>query len=638
MRPSEAILRQLIVGQGDRMNRVIIISVSILLLLTATPRSDAQVAFRQTHSEVEVHDDGTSVQTNYIAIEAFNDSVAQRIAQQPLIYSSFRQEVTITDAYTQKPDGSRLPVSAEAIRTETLPGSSNFPLFNDLSRKVIIFPSVAAHDLVVYTARVETKRSFFPGQFLWYAWLNRTVRWPEYLVRITAPAAMPLTIEDRGMDVEREQSNGYVIYQIRASYPTALASDPSAVGPFERLPWVTVSSLPDYPALAALYGKIIGPKEDITADIEQLAASVTAGISDRREQTRAIYNWVSRHIRYVAIWLEQGAIEPHAASAVLKAGYGDCKDHAVLFGALLRARGIESEPVLINLGNEYALPGPPTFAVLNHVITWLPEFNTYADTTAAFAPFGILPFEEYGKPVIHILTSPSQRRTPLLPPGLAVATLSTDAELASDGTITGHSSTFASGPFSVVLRRAAGNIELQGQQQAARSQLKLSNEEGTGSFGFPAPGNIDGNYSITGNFRLDPQPELVDGAMFSLPLGLRLLGRPGDVLLGPLALRELPDTEPTPCHPGTQVEALSLRLPEGWRAARVPTEITLDNEALHYDTHWTTTDRTIAVRRVLISKIEGPLCKGEIRRQVAKALATIRRDVGSQIGISARAE
>jgi hypothetical protein len=267
------------------------------------------------------------------------------------------------------------------------------------------------------------------------------------------------------------------------------------------------------------------------------------------------------------------------------------------------------------------------------VITWLSELQTYADTTAAFAPFGVLPFEEYEKPVVHVLTS-HLRQTPPVPPGLAVATLSTRAELASDGTITGDSSSVASGPFSVMLRRMARNIELQGQQQAARALLKASSEDGTGSFGFPPPTSIDGNYSVTGHFRLDPQTELLDGATFALPVGLRLLGRPGDVLLGPLALRELPDTEPTPCHSGTQVEALSLTLPQGRRALRVPTDLTIDNDLLHYESRWSATDRMISVRRVITSKAAGPLCKDETRRKAASALSTIRRDLASQVQIA----
>jgi hypothetical protein len=133
---------------------------------------------------------------------------------------------------------------------------------------------------------------------------------------------------------------------------------------------------------------------------------------------------------------------------------------------------------------------------------------------------------------------------------------------------------------------------------------------------------------------LDPQPELLDGTMFPLPVGLRLLGRPGDVLLGPLALRELPAAEPAPCHSGTQVEVLFLTLPPGWRAAHIPTDITLDSNLVHYESRWSTVDRTITVRREVTSKLSGSLCTGEARREAASALSMIRRDLGAQIQIA----
>ena len=52
---------------------------------------------------------------------------------------------------------------------------------------------------------------------------------------------------------------------------------------------------------------------------------------------------------------------------------------------------ILGESVLINLGPAYSLPEPPTLAVLNHVIVYLPEFDLYDDPTANIAAFGMDP-------------------------------------------------------------------------------------------------------------------------------------------------------------------------------------------------------------------------------------------------------
>ena len=399
----------------------------------------AQITFHEAVIKFDVRADGSAVQESHLAIEASTDSAAQRLAQQPLVYSSSREELTIVEAYTQKADGTRYQVDPSAVHSELVPGSSQYPLFNDLSRKVIIFPAVAARDLIVFTVRREIRHPLFGGQFIWQAFLNRTSSWQNYSVTITSPAALPLHIEPHGMALEIQQNGDITVYRIQARYAVSLASDSAAVGPYQRLPRLFVSSLPDYSAMAHAYATLAIPKEVVTPEIQRLADQLTEGISDRREQARVIYDWVSTHIRYVAIWLGQGAVEPHAASAVLQVGYGDCKDHAVLFSTLLKAVGITSEPVLINFGNEYVLPGPPTMGVLNHVITWLPEFSIYADTTAGVAPFGVLPFQEYGKPVVHVVSLPSERRTPRLAPGAAVTSLSTQAELATDGTISGES-------------------------------------------------------------------------------------------------------------------------------------------------------------------------------------------------------
>jgi hypothetical protein len=290
---------------------------------------------------------------------------------------------------------------------------------------------------------------------------------------------------------------------------------------------------------------------------------------------------------------------------------------------------------LINFGSEYVLPGPPTLAVLNHVINWLPEFEIYVDTTAAVAPFGVLPFQEYGKPVVHAsATDPVVRRTPTLVPGQASEVFSTKATLSTDGSIEGESSTVASGPFSIALRLAAKGIDQQGHQRAARAQLKLSGEEGSGSFAFSPASGAEDEYRVSGHFHLDAKPELLDGQTFSPPLGLRLLVRPGDLLIGPLALRDLGQTEPTPCYAGKQIEEISLALPEGWRVNHAPADVRFENELVHFEARWTVAEHVVSVQRELTSIARGPLCDGETRKQAARALAVIRRDQTGQIGLA----
>jgi hypothetical protein len=89
---------------------------------------------------------------------------------------------------------------------------------------------------------------------------------------------------------------------------------------------------------------------------------------------------------------------PHTAQDVLRARYGDCKDHTTLLQALLAAKGILSGTVLVNSNSRYSLPSVASpLAVFNHAITYVPEFDVYLDSTAGVARFGTLPFNEEGK-------------------------------------------------------------------------------------------------------------------------------------------------------------------------------------------------------------------------------------------------
>jgi hypothetical protein len=307
-----------------------------------------------------------------------------------------------------------------------------------------------------------------------------------------------------------------------------------------------------------------------------LADEITTGTSDRRKQAQRIYDWVSKHIRYVAVVLGNGGYEPHEAIKILENGYGDCKDHVVLLEALLKAKGIASLPELIDSGNRYRAPETATPAGFNHVISFLPELDLYVDSTAGVAPFGILPVTEYGKPVA-LATEPGGSLT-MLP--LVVAEddeekLRTTAQLMADGTVSGQSTTRASGPFGIKLRGLAASVEVGGPERWAQSYFKSLGWRGKASFQFDPPRDrLAPDYAFSASFELEARPEFLDGKPFGLPEGIRMLVRPGEFLLGSWTLSK---TEPTPCFSGHQTEELSLTLPPGRDVELLPRGKTVEN-------------------------------------------------------------
>ena len=605
-----------------------------LALVGPAVAAEPPASLRQFRLDTVVQEDGTAVQTLHVETAVNNDDAARREAQQPIAFSDEVERLELVEAYTQKPDGRRIAVEPGAVRTQLAPGVPNAPAYGDRKQMVAVMPAVAGGDLLVATWRRTILQPLFPGEFAQTSTFIRTIPWDNVEVTTTTPADKPLQTEaHNGPVLDEADDGGHHVYRWHYSAPAA-GEDPAALSPLDRAPRLFASTFPDWAAFSRAYATLFAPKAVTTPRIQALADEVTAGTRDRREQARRLYEWVGQHVRWVAIYLGNGSFVPHAADAVLANGYGDCKDQVALLVALLAAKGIEAKPVLINLGPSYTLSGPATYTAFNHAITFLPEWGIYADTTPSGAPFGTLPFSEYGKPILAVTEAGgTPDRLPALPPGLAHERLHTTAVLSADGTVSGTSVTEGHGPYATALRLVGRASRAQGAESFAAAHLRRLPESGHGGIVLPDTDATGLDYRIEGYFTLDPRPGWLEGDSFLVPTGLRLLARTGDGLIGPMREQKLPVAEPTPCYAGRQEEELSLALPPGLRPSRLPKDTTVEGSFFHYESRWAFADGAVTVHRSLVSTLDQFLCEGGRRAEAAKALAAIRRDLDARIDL-----
>jgi len=599
------------------------------------PRIDPPIVERLMTYDVEVQPDGNHVAILHRELLVKNEAAVKQTGQIPLPYNSTRDSVDIVEAYTLKSSGRKLPVDADAVYSQLVPGSPTAPMFDDQKQKVVIFSDVEAGDTLVLTVKY-TLKPLIPGLYSLHWLFDQTFAEIDVRITVRTPQAMPLVTESHEVAFSQRVEDAKNVYEWRYANPKPLSENILALDPIDRAPRLFASSFKTYDQLATAYSALTEPKLSVTPRVQQLADEITAGAQDRRRQTELLYDWVSRHIRYVGIELALGAIVPHDVDTILANGYGDCKDHSALFSTLLKAKGIQSQIVLINLGASYTLATPPTFGALNHAITYLPEFDLYADTTAGVAPFGVLPFPEYGKPVVLATQNiPSIHHTPALPEGLATISIKTIAKLSADGRLTGDSETTGTGPFAIQLRSVAINIQSIGAEQAAKLQLRGQGFDGKGKFDFDSPFTMAASYRLAGHFEIEPHPELVSGNSFVPPVGLAMGTLPGNELLGPLYnFRDVRGIEPTACFSGREVSDLSLELPPGKRVRDVPKPADIKTDFMTYHAQWTLAGHTITVHREFTSKVSEPICLGSVRLAAAKALNDIRGDYNKAITLT----
>jgi len=332
-------------------------------------------------------------------------------------YNTTLDDIAEVAAYTQKPDGRRVPVQPDQIMDQQESASSDAPMFQDTRMKIVVFPDVAVGDQLVVRYVLKRHTPLFPGHFEDLSSSQFYTNKQFHLI-YDMPESMPLHADAVGFaPVPIASPPGRKRYQWQYQDGPNQRIEAESVSYLDYGKRLAVSTFAGYAAFADAYQARAHDKTRPDAAISALALQLTAGLQTAREKALALSDWVRRNIRYVAVYVGAGGVVPHAAPTVLENRYGDCKDHAALLEALLGAAGIDSSPALINSGNAYRLPSAPTLGIFNHVITYVPSLGLYLDSTAEQFAAGYLPIGELGKPVLLIkngrlaATPPAQPET-----------------------------------------------------------------------------------------------------------------------------------------------------------------------------------------------------------------------------------
>lgn len=151
-------------------------------------------------------------------------------------------------------------------------------------------------------------------------------------------------------------------------------------------------------------------RRDRSPQLQQKVNELTSAAPDTLSKIQALAAYAQKDIRYVAIELGIGGVQPHPATEVLAHGYGDCKDKVTLFSSMLKEIGVESHYVLINTERGSVTSTTPPNMGFNHAIvaiqlpeavatTRLPAFIKHKslgtllffDPTHPLIPLGYLP-------------------------------------------------------------------------------------------------------------------------------------------------------------------------------------------------------------------------------------------------------
>jgi transglutaminase-like putative cysteine protease len=582
----------------------------------------------------DVNADGTNTMLETESARLNTDQGVKQFSQIPLRYSKTMQDVVVEEAYTTTSDGKRIDVAPDRILEQQSRESAIAPMFDDGRVKTVVFPAVETGATITLRTRRTERTPLFPGQFSTTQHFRNQIAFESASVTIHAPATMKLYADAIDMAGGKVASDdpGKQTWRWTLGNTPAHVPELGSVSTADVSPRLTVTTFPSFAAVGAAYQQRAAPKAAVTPAIQAKADELTQGVSDPKAQAALLYNWVSTHIRYVAIYFGFGGVVPHDADAILKAEYGDCKDHVTLLQALLAAKGIRSSPVLVNADNSYWLPQVATpLAVFNHAITYLPDFKMFADSTASFARFGSLPVGELGKPALITDGENGAAQIVTLPAGDPDSTSVTTTEhvtLGSNGDVTGTAQVQSAGSLEWLSREILAAIQPGVEPQVASRILALSGQNGTGDFHHGDVHDLTQPFVYRTEFQLPDYAQLPGPGAMQVPRGLGGLSNIGDSF-GAFGAQTRDFAMPFPSR--HLVETTVLTLPEGVNVTHLPTPLDVASKLGAYRSSYTASGRDITVTRDLTIVVPGVLLQPDDYVELRKMALQVQRDLHSQI-------
>jgi transglutaminase-like putative cysteine protease len=552
---------------------------------------------------------------------------------QQIGYSGSQEEVESIEAWTQRPDGQRIVVPAADIHVRDESNEEGASEFSDRKFRVIVFPQVEVGSRVFYRAQIRRRVADYPGQVSLSFTFSPRWQWDEVTVEVSMPQGMALHVQQRVVTGGRvSASQGRDLYHFHYHGGPPVAPESEAVSASDFAPILRLSTFPDVVAMGRAYEGTLAPKVVVTPALEEQARLITRGLQGEAARARAIHNWVSHNIRYVAVFLGSGGLIPHSAEEVLAKRYGDCKDHAALMQALLSAVGIGSSAALINLGSAYNEPEVGTLGPYNHVITYLPDIDLYVDSTAQFAPFGTLPFADMDKPTV--LTGLARTgHTPVLQAADNLLHTTLKLQVREDGTIHGSGRSHLTGPAEIDSRSSRFDAQGTPEEQDVASLLERFSETGTGSLRHTGPEDLESPYWIESTFTLDPLVNIPGRGALAVPVGLQ----PG--MLGILAASRPSEKvlQPYACEAQTVQEDYEISFAPNIVLGEIPAEVLFEQGGLRYAAHYERQGQQVRVARTLTENRPGSVCGPRDHAAWQALHAVLRRDLRAQIFYSADA-
>ncbi len=289
----------------------------------------------------------SSVEKVYRVVRKILTEPGKDIANTGEYYDSSNETARLDFGRGLTPDGRITHIRDAAIEDISVhPSPAQYDRLHELK---IALPEAQIGSVLDYQTSVTQKKvdDFYP--------LYTDVRFGDdepivvYKVRVSVPRGWELNywVKDMGEPEIIESGNEKLFtWQVNKTSPLFYETNRPPLA--ELLPRLVVSTKTTWVELNRRYEKVLDDSLGTPEILKTVADSLVNGMKDRNNQILALYNYVSKNIRYIPVTIDEFSIIPHSTATILKERLGNSLDKSFLLYGLLRQIGVNAELVLVS--------------------------------------------------------------------------------------------------------------------------------------------------------------------------------------------------------------------------------------------------------------------------------------------------
>lgn len=189
----------------------------------------------------------------------------------------------------------------------------------------------------------------------------------------------------------RSTHDGFDFYKWEYRNMSKIENEDAVLDIYDLYSSIMVSTMPDWSRLVDWYKQTTYNKFEMTYEVkEALDSIIKPGMSDN-QKVEAIYNYLTKEIKYSYVPFLQSGYVPKDAGLTLSSRIGDCKDVATLMIVMLKTIGIEANYALVKTNTYNHQEMLPSLYFDHVVVQYVINGKTgYLDMTTDFYPYYVL--------------------------------------------------------------------------------------------------------------------------------------------------------------------------------------------------------------------------------------------------------